>query len=73
MSRLVVETMMNKWEKDHPGEQLTYSRLADETGIPLPALNRMRNSVIRINLKRLDAVCQFFRCQPKDVLEISPD
>ncbi|KKQ75677.1 MAG: hypothetical protein US96_C0007G0025 [Candidatus Woesebacteria bacterium GW2011_GWB1_38_5b] len=68
-ARLVVEDAIFQWELYHPGERMTYTRLAQEANIPLSTLNRMRRQVKRINLKKLDALAQVLDYEPADMLE----
>ena len=70
-----LDSVMGRWVAEH-NRSLSIPELADLMGddvITRDFLYRFRrNDMMLIDLKRLAALCQFFDCQPGDLLEAVP-
>lgn len=62
-------------EKEYrEGRKLSYRTVAEEAGISLSVLTDYTSQrVKRFDAVTLEKLCQYFECQPGDLLEYSPD
>jgi len=60
------------WQAKH-GERMTYTRLAEEAGITLASLNRLKNApphmLMRIDARKINEICKVLECEPGDLIK----
>lgn len=53
--------------------KITYRVIAKETGVSTSTLVRYsKQNIDRIDIKTLDTLCEYFSCQPGDLLQWAP-
>lgn len=50
------------------GDKLSLVELAQQTGVARETLSRMMSGDVRVSGQTIEKLCNFFRCQPGDLL-----
>lgn len=65
-NRLAV--LIAEYNVKRPGTKLTLRELSKQTGVARETLSRMMNGEAGVSGKTIEALCNFFQCQPGDLL-----
>lgn len=67
-----LDAAIGEWQAKH-SERMTYTRLAEEAGITLASLNRLKNTephnLMRIDARKINAICKVLECEPGDLIK----
>lgn len=67
-----LDAAIGEWQAKH-SERMTYTRLAEEAGITLASLNRLKNTephnLMRIDARKINAICKVLECDPGDLIK----
>ena len=73
MIRLLVKKLLDDMNF-RSGKKTTLNKVSEETGISRATLNRIVNvHGFKTNTDAINALCQFFKCTPSELIEYTPD
>jgi len=68
-----LDRVIGIWQAKH-GERMTYTRLAEEAGITLASLNRLKNGgLIFVDTRKVSAICDVLECELDDLLDLEQE